>query len=210
MIKVLIADDHAIVRKGLRQIIKEQAPYLAVDEAADGRAVLEKVQSEPWDILLLDISMPKVSGLEILREMKHNHPSLPVLILSMHPEEQYAVRVLRAGAAGFINKSCALDEVVPAIEKVLAGGRYVSPTLAERLASDLDKPRDKLPHETLSNREYGVLLMLAEGKTVGKIATELSLSPKTISTYRARILQKMELHSNAELMRYVMDHQLSS
>jgi two-component system, NarL family, invasion response regulator UvrY len=209
MIKILIADDHAIVRKGLQQIIKEQAPYLAVDEAADGQAVLDKVRDEAWDILLLDISMPKLSGLEILREMKHNHPLIPVLILSTHPEEQYAVRVLRAGAAGYINKSCALDELVPAIEKVLEGGRYVSPTLAERLASDLNTPRHQLPHESLSNREYGVLLMLAEGKPVGKIAAELSLSPKTISTYRARILQKMQLHSNAELMRYVMDHQLS-
>src|SRR5688572_7178409 len=122
MTKILIADDHAIVRKGLHQIIKEQAPYLAVDEAADGQAVLEKVRDEAWDILLLDISMPKLSGLEILREMKHSHPTLPVLILSTHPEEQYAVRVLRAGAAGYINKSCALDELVPAIEKVLAGG----------------------------------------------------------------------------------------
>jgi DNA-binding NarL/FixJ family response regulator len=209
MIKILIADDHAIVRKGLRQIIKEQAPYMAVDEAADGRAVLEKVRNERWDIVLLDISMPKMSGLEILREMKQDPSSPPVLILSMHPEEQYAVRVLRAGAAGFINKSCALDELVPAIEMVRAGRHYVSPTLAERLAADLDKPHDKLPHETLSNREYGVLLMLAEGKTVGKIAGDLSLSPKTISTYRARILEKMKLHSNAELMRYVMEHQLS-
>ena len=204
MTRVLIADDHAIVRKGLRQTIREQAPHIEVDEATNGQEVLSKVQAERWDVLVLDISMPKRSGLDILQEVKHSCPTLPVLVLSVHPEEQYAVRVLRAGAAGYMNKDFALDEVVQAIQKVISGGRYVSATLAEKLAFDLGAHSTTLPHESLSNREYRVLLSLGAGQSVSKIADELSLSVKTVSTYRARILQKMNLHSNADLIRYVV------
>ncbi len=204
MTRVLIADDHAIVRKGLRQTIREQAPHIEVDEATNGQEVLSKVQAERWDVLVLDISMPKRSGLDILQEVKHSCPTLPVLVLSVHPEEQYAVRVLRAGAAGYMNKDLALDELVQAIQKVISGGRYVSATLAEKLAFDLGAHSTTLPHESLSNREYRVLLSLGAGQSVSKIAEELSLSVKTVSTYRARILQKMNLHSNADLIRYVV------
>ena len=207
-IRVLIADDHALIRKGLRQAIKEQAPYMEVEEAADGQEVLTRVLAESWDVLVLDISMPKRSGLDILQEIKHSNPKLPVLVLSVHPEEQYAVRVLRAGAAGFMNKDMALDELVQAIQKVVSGGRYVSPTLAEKLAFDLSDHGNSLPHESLSNREYRVLLLIGSGQSVGNIAETLSLSVKTVSTYRARILQKLGLHSNADLIRYVLDHKL--
>ena len=209
MIKVLIADDHAIVRKGLRQIVKEQAAYMEVDEAVDGQEVLEKIQDEDWDVLVLDISMPKRSGLDILQEVKHSKPALPVLILSVHPEEQYAIRVLKAGAAGYMNKDCALDELVRAIQKVVDGGKYVSPTLAEKLAFELSGQSGKSPHELLSDREYSVLLMIGIGKSVSEIANELALSVKTVSTYRSRVLEKLALKSNAELIRYVIDNQLT-
>ncbi len=209
MIKVLIADDHAIVRKGLRQIVKEQAAYMEVYEAVDGQEVLEKIRDEDWDVLVLDISMPKRSGLDILQEVKHSKPNLPVLILSVHPEEQYAIRVLKAGAAGYMNKDCALDELVRAIQKVVDGGKYVSPTLAEKLAFELSGRNGKSPHEVLSDREYSVLLMIGIGKSVSEIANELALSVKTVSTYRSRVLEKLALKSNAELIRYVIDNQLT-
>ena len=209
MIKVLIADDHAIVRKGLRQVVKEQAAYMEVDEAEDGQEVLEKIHAGHWDVLVLDISMPKRNGLDILQEIRHSKPNLPVLILSVHPEEQYAVRVLKAGASGYMSKDCAPDELVRAIEKVVAGGKYVSATLAEKLAFDLSGQNGKLPHEMLSDREYSVLLMIGVGKAVGEIASELALSVKTVSTYRARILEKLNLKSNAELIRYVIDNNLA-
>ena len=208
MIKVLIADDHAIVRKGLRQIVKEQAAYMEVDEAADGQEVLEKIMAGEWDVLVLDISMPKRSGLDILQEVKHVKPNLPVLVLSVHPEEQYAIRVLKAGASGYMNKDCALDELVRGIQKVVGGGKYVSPTLAEKLAFDLSGQNNRLPQESLSDREFSVLLLIGAGKSVSEIATELSLSVKTVSTYRARVLEKLSFHSNADLIRYVIDNSL--
>lgn len=208
MIKVLIADDHAIVRKGLRQIVKEQAAYMEVDEAVDGQEVLEKIVAGDWDVLVLDISMPKRSGLDILQEVKHVRPNLPVLVLSVHPEEQYAIRVLKAGAAGYMNKDCALDELVRAIQKVVGGGKYVSTTLAEKLAFELSGQTNRLPHEALSDREFSVLLLIGAGKSVSEIAAELSLSVKTVSTYRARLLEKLNFHSNADLIRYVIDNSL--
>ncbi len=209
MLKVLIADDHAIVRKGLQQIVKEQAPFIQVEEASDGQEVLDKVYSTEWDCLVLDISMPHRSGLDILHEVRHSRPNLPVLILSMHPEEQYAVRVLKAGAAGYMTKDTALDELVGAIERVTAGGKYVSASLAEKLAFGLSGQLDRLPHETLSDREYTVLLMIGQGKSVSEIADELGLSVKTISTYRSRILEKLDMKSNADLIRYVIDNGLA-
>jgi two-component system, NarL family, invasion response regulator UvrY len=208
MLKVLIADDHAIVRKGLQQIVKEQAPFMEVEEASDGQEVLDKIYAGHWDCLVLDISMPRRSGLDILNEVRHTHPALPVLILSMHPEEQYAIRVLKAGAAGYMTKDTATEELVSAIQRVVDGGKYVSPTLAEKLALGLSGQLDRLPHEMLSDREYTVLLMIGHGKSVSDIADELGLSVKTISTYRSRILEKTDMKSNADLIRYVIDNSL--
>lgn len=208
MIRILIADDHAIVRKGLRQIVREQAAQMDIDEAADGPTVLEKVGKGNIDVLVLDISMPGRNGLDILQEVKHLQPSLPILILSMYPEEQYAIRVLKAGAAGYMNKDAAPDELVPAIQKIARGGKYMSQSLAELLLFDVTGQSGKLPHETLSDREYTVLLRIGAGKTVSEISDELTLSVKTVSTYRARILEKLNLRNNAELIRYVVDHNL--
>jgi DNA-binding NarL/FixJ family response regulator len=210
MVRVLIADDHAVVRKGLQQMAKEQAPFIEMVEAATGQEVLDKINESAWDCLVLDISMPGRNGLDVLHEVHHCRPDLPVLILSMHPEEQYAVRVLKAGAAGYMNKEAALDELVGAIQRVVNGGRYVSPALAERLALGLSGDLDKLPHETLSDREYTVLVMIGAGKSVSEIGDELGLSVKTISTYRSRILEKMEMKTNADLIRYVIDNNLSA
>jgi DNA-binding NarL/FixJ family response regulator len=208
MVKVLIADDHALVRKGLQQVIREQAPDMAVSEAADGEQVLAMVREQEWDAVVLDIGMPKRSGLEILQEIRHEKPGLPVLILSMHPEDQYAIRVLKAGAAGYMTKDAAPEELVVAIRKAVSGGRYVSPTLAEKLALGLSNGLDKLPHELLSDREYTVLLKIGAGMSVGEIADELALSVKTVSTYRARILEKMNFKSNADLIRYTLENNL--
>ena len=208
MLKVLIADDHAIVRQGLRRIAEQQADML-VDEASNGHEVLAKVRDEHWDILVLDISMPDGNGLDVLQEVKHITASLPVLVLSMHPEEQYAVRVIKAGASGYMNKDGAPEELLQAIQKVVAGGRYISQTLAEKLAFDLGDQTDKPLHELLSNREYSVLLMIGAGKSVSDIAAEISLSVKTVSTYRSRVLVKLNLRNNADLVRYVIDNQLS-
>lgn len=207
-VRVLIADDHALVRKGLQQVIKEQAPDMVVGEAADGEQVLALVREQAWDALVLDIAMPKRSGLEILQELRTTQPKLPILILSAHSEDQYAIRVLKAGAAGYLSKDSALDELVDAIRKTIRGGRYVSAALAEKLALGLSAGLDKLPHEALSDRELTVLLKMGAGKSVGEIADELMLSVKTISTYRTRILEKMGLQSNADIIRYVIEHEL--
>jgi len=169
---------------------------------------LSMVRKEKWDVLVLDIGMPKRSGLEILQELRAIQPKLPVLILSVHPEDQYAIRVLKAGAAGYLSKDSALDELVDAIRKAVGGGRYVSASLAEKLALGLSGGLDKLPHETLSDREMTVLLKMGAGMSVGEIADELALSVKTVSTYRTRILEKMGYKSNADLIRYVIEHQL--
>jgi two-component system invasion response regulator UvrY len=208
MINILIADDHAIVRKGLKQILAETQDMIVSGEASNGFEVMEKVKNNHYDVLLLDISMPGKSGLDILRELKTESPRLPVLVLSMYPEEQYAVRVLRAGAAGYLTKESAPDELVVALRKVAQGKKYVSPSLAERLAVDLEIDASKPVHETLSDREYQVLCMIASGKTVGEIAEKLSLSAKTISTYRARILEKMNMKNNAELTHYAIQNKL--
>jgi two-component system invasion response regulator UvrY len=208
MIRILIADDHTIVRKGLKQIISETQDMVVADEAGDGQEVLNKVRKNGFDMVLLDISMPGRTGLDILRELKAEKPKLPILVLSMYPEEQYAVRVLRAGASGYLTKESAPDELIAAIRKVSLGKKYVTPSLAERLALDLDMDSDKPLHETLSDREYQVLCLIASGKTVGEIAEKLSLSAKTISTYRARILEKMNMKNNAELTHYALQHKL--
>src|SRR5579859_7505439 len=204
MLKVLIADDHAVVRQGLRRILTEIPELNVVGEAQDGQSALSLVRAEPWDVLVLDLSMPGRGGLDILKEMKRLRPQMPVLVLSMHPEDQFAVRMLKAGAAGYLTKESAGNELVGAIEKVVSGGRYISSSLAERMASYLDLDVQKAPHERLSDREFLVLRMIASGKTVSQIAQELFLSVKTISTYRARVLEKMDMQNNAELTHYAV------
>ncbi|HEY4673195.1 MAG TPA: response regulator transcription factor, partial [Nitrososphaerales archaeon] len=193
MIKILIADDHAVVRRGLKQILAEEPNMAVFGEACNAQEVLKNVREQDWDIVILDITMPDRSGLDVLKELKRERPKLPVLILSIHPEEQYAVRVLKAGAAGYMTKESAPEELVKAIRKVLRGGKYISPSLAEKLAFDLETDSEKPLHETLSDREYQVMCMIASGKTVKEIAKKLYLSVKTISTHRARILGKMKM-----------------
>lgn len=208
MIRVLIVDDHAIVRKGLRHIA-EETRQMEVGEAGDGTEALGKLRAERWDVLVLDVNLPGRHGLDVLQAVRDSMPDLPVLILSAHSEDQYAVRVLRAGASGYLTKDTAPDQLTAAIMKVMNGGRYISPALAERLAFELGRQTDKQLYERLSVREYRVLVMIGQGKTVGQIAEEMMLSVKTVSTYRARVLEKLALSNNAELMRYVVDHNLS-
>lgn len=209
MIKILIADDHTIVRKGLKQILAETPDMVVVDEASNGNEVLAKVRKDDYSVVLLDISMPGKSGLDVLKELKSDRPKLPVLILSMYPEEQYAVRVLRAGASGYLTKEGAPEELIAAIRKVVQGKKYVSASLAEKLAFDLESDSQKPLHETLSDREFQVMRMIASGKTVSEISEELSLSVKTISTYRTRILEKMRMKNNAELTHYAVQNRLA-
>ena len=204
MIRILIADDHAVVREGLRQIITKHSDMVVAGEAANGPDVLNKIREASYDVVLLDLSMPGRSGLEILGEIKKETPNSRVLILSVHAESLYAVRALKAGASGYLTKESAPEELVEAIRKVSRGGKYISPSLAERLAYELESDSDKPPHEKLSDREYQVLCMLASGKTVKEIAEELSLSVPSISTYRARILEKMNMKNNAELAHYAI------
>lgn len=204
MTKILVADDHAIIRRGLIQILTEEPDMTVVGEAQNAEELLDLTHEQAWDIAILDVSMPGRGGLEILKDLKSQYPTRPVLILSVHPEDQYAVRALKAGAAGYISKDSAPGELVRAVRKALQGGTYVSPTLAEKLAFNLTPQADRLRHELLSDREFQVLCRIASGKTVGEIADETSLSVKTISTYRTRILQKMNLKNNAELTHYAI------
>lgn len=209
MIKVLIADDHAVVRRGLKQILAETAGEIVVEgEATNGREVLQQVEARAWDVLVLDITMPGRSGLDILKDLRQLRPELPVLILSMHAEEQFATRMLKAGASGYLNKESAPEELVKAIRKVYGGGKYVSPAHAERIVSELSGDSEKLPHELLSDREYEILCLMASGKTPTLIAKELSLSVKTVSTYRSRILEKMNFTTNAQLTHYAIKNGL--
>lgn len=208
MIRVLVADDHPIVREGLRQILSDTDDIIIVGEADSGQAVLEFTTAHHYDVILLDISMPGRDGLEVLRELKQQKPKLPVLILSMYPEEHYAVRVLRGGASGYLTKSSAPDELISAIRKVASGRKYISPNLAERLTYELDRDSDRPIHEVLSDREYQVMHMIAIGRSVKEIAEELELSVKTVSTYRARILTKMNMKNNAEIVLYAVQNKL--
>ena len=208
MLKILVADDHPVVRQGLKQIIAETSDMVVADEVSNGWELFSKVRASYYDVVLLDISMPGVNGVDILKQLKNERPGLPVLILSIHPEEQYAVRALRAGASGYLTKESTPDELVAAIRKVSKGRKYVSSSLAERLASDLENNDEQLPHKALSDREYRVMCMIASGKTVTEIAEELSLSVKTISTYRSRILEKMRMKTNAELTYYAIKNGL--
>jgi two-component system invasion response regulator UvrY len=208
MIKILIADDHPVFRFGLKQIIQEAPDLVVVAEAINGREALVMAKQGDYDVVVLDITMPVRNGVDVLFELKHERPALPVLMLSMHPEEQYAMRALRAGASGYLTKESVPEELVAAIRKVAGGGKYVSASLAEHLASMVQSDVGAPPHETLSRREYQVMCMIASGKTVSETAQELSLSAKTISTYRTRILEKMQMKNNAELIRYATKNQL--
>jgi two-component system, NarL family, invasion response regulator UvrY len=208
MIKILIADDHPVVRQGLKQILAETRDIVVADEAASGQEVMKKVTKNDYDVILLDISMPGRNGLDILRELKSKRPKAAVLILSIYPEDQYAVRVLKLGAAGYLTKESVPEELINAIRKVAQGRKYISATLAEKLAVDLELNAEKPVHENLSDREYQVLCMISSGKRLKEIAEELSLSIKTISTYRTRILDKMKLRNNAELIRYALQNNL--
>jgi two-component system invasion response regulator UvrY len=209
MINILIADDHPIVRKGIRELLQREMPGSVLGEAKNTEQVLDQVNSKHWDLVILDVTMPGRSGLEILGELKRLEPRMPVFVLSMHPEDQYGKRVLKAGASGFMNKESAPEELVRAIHKVLAGGRYVSAELAEKLAISLCEDENRAPHETLSDREFEVLRNLASGRTVSQIADQLHLSVTTVSTYRARLLEKMHMSTTAELMRYALSNGLA-
>jgi DNA-binding NarL/FixJ family response regulator len=206
--RILIADDHAVVRRGLKQILAEAFARSVFGEATNSQETLERVWKEPWDIVILDLTMPGRSGLDVLKEIKKERPKLPVIILSMHPEDQFAVRLLKAGASGYMTKESAPEELVGAVKKAVAGGRYVSPTLAEKLASLIVHDSQTAPHESLSDREFLILRMIASGKPVSAIARDLSLSVKTVSTYRARLLEKMSMSNNSELVHYAFQNQL--
>jgi DNA-binding NarL/FixJ family response regulator len=205
---ILIADDHAVVRRGLKEILAEAVPAADFCEAGNGDEVLSQLSKSPASMLVLDINMPGRSGVDVLRDVKHTYPRLPVIILSCHPEDQYAVRCLRAGATAYINKDSAPEELAIAVKKILSGGRYLSESLAEKLIANLDETGDKPLHESLSDREHEVMKMIAAGVPLTEIGDSLHVSVKTISTYRARIMEKMKMRSNAELTRYGMTHGL--
>jgi two-component system, NarL family, invasion response regulator UvrY len=208
MIEILIADDHAIVRRGLKQILADSKDIVVAGEATNGREALELVQQRDWDVLVLDITMPGRSGLDILKDIRQFRAKLPILVLSMHAEEQFATRMLKAGADGYLNKESAPEELVKAIRKVHAGGKYVSPAQADRMIGAVAGQQTGQPHESLSDREFEILCLIASGKTVSQIGRELSLSVKTISTYRSRILEKMRMKTNAELTHYAIKIEL--
>lgn len=208
MIRILIADDHSIVRRGLKEILLEEFPDAQIKGVSDGMELLREARAGSWNIVISDLSMPGRNGLEVLKQLKEEFPRLPVLILSMHPENQYAIRVLRAGAVGYLTKESASDELVNAVKKIISGKKYITPDVAERLAEILDNDPSLDLHETLSDREFDVLKMIASGKTVSEIAETLSLSVTTVSTYRARILVKTKMRTNAELTHYAIENRL--
>jgi DNA-binding NarL/FixJ family response regulator len=208
VIRVLVADDHALVRRGLRELLSETADIEVAAEAGSAAEALDLVRRERFDVVVLDLSLPGRGGLDLLGEIKAENDGLPVLILTMHPEDQYAVRALKAGASGYLTKESAPELMVEAVRRAAAGGRYVSPSLAEKLARHLGSAGGGEPHEALSDREFQVFRRLAGGRTVSQIADELSLSVKTVSTYRARVLEKMGLSTNAELMQYAFRQKL--
>lgn len=208
MLRILIADDHSVVRKGLKQILLDEFSSALIEEVADAEALIKKVMSSPWDIVISDLSMPGRSGLDALQQIKSSHPNLPVLILSIHPEEQYALRALKSGASGYLTKDAAPDELVKAVQKILLGKKYISQSIAEKLANTFSADAGINPHESLSDREFDVMKQLANGKSVSEIADMLSLSVTTISTYRARLMTKMNLKSNSDLTRYAIENKL--
>jgi DNA-binding NarL/FixJ family response regulator len=208
MLRMLIADDHAVVRKGLRQILKEEFLGVNIEEAADADELFNRVLKEEWDVVITDLSMPGRSGLEVLQQIHQEFPKLPILVLSLFPEDLYAIRVMRAGASGYLNKESASQELISAVHRLLLGKKYITPSLAEKLADTLDRDAEKLPHEHLSDRELEVMKLLAAGMPIADIAAKLGLSPTTVSTYRARIIMKMNVKTNADLTRYAMEQNL--
>ena len=208
MIKILVADDHTLVRKGLKQILLDTPDVEIVEEASNGPEVISKINDNDYDLILLDIALPGRSGIDVLKQLKYIKPDLPVLMLSMYPEEQYAIRSLKAGASGYLTKESAPEELIDAIKKITIGKKYITSTLAERLAYEIEVNSDKSLHESLSDREYQVFCLIASGKTVKEIADKLSLSVKTISTHRAHILQKMQMRNNAQIIRYAIKQNL--
>lgn len=206
--RILIADDHPVVREGLRQILLESLDLAVIDEAGTGQEVLRKIGGNDYDVVLLDISMPGASALDVLKQLKIMRPKMPVLVLSIHPEEQYGLRVLRAGASGYLTKDSAPSELLTAVRKVSLGGKYVSSSLAEKLAFSLENGTEKSLHQTLSDREYEVMIAIASGKTTREISQELSVGIKTVNTYRTRVLRKMQMRNNAELIHYVVENEL--
>ncbi len=208
MTNILIADDHALFREGLKQILSREHAFQVVAEASSGQEALERIAEHNIDLVILDISMPGRTGLDVLADIRQNNPTLPVLIVSMHPEDQYAVRVIRAGASGYLTKESAASELITAVHRIADGGRYISASVAERIADALGDTHHDAPHHALSDREFQVMRMLAAGKTLREIAEALILSEKTITTYRARILEKMHLRNNVELSQYAMRHDL--
>jgi DNA-binding NarL/FixJ family response regulator len=209
MIHVLIADDHALLREGLKRIIDAEPGMKLVAEAADGFQALDLIQKNAIDVAIFDINMPGLNGIDLMKQVKVTHPKLPILILSMYPEDQYAYRAIMSGAAGYLSKESAPELLIGAIKRLASGGKYISPEVAERLVFEVQHEYDKLPHERLSDREYQVFVMIASGKTVSEIAEELHLSVKTISTNRARILEKMQMKHNAELTHYAISNGLT-
>jgi DNA-binding NarL/FixJ family response regulator len=208
MIRLLIADDHAIFREGLKHILEEHPDIIVADEAGNGQEVLDKVWKNPYDMVLLDIGMPGIPAIEVLKQVRNERPRLPVLVLSMYPEDQYAVRFIRAGASGYLTKESAPDELITAIRKITSGRKYITSSIAEKLADEVEPDAGKPAHHGLSDREFEVFRLIASGKTVKEIGDALSLSVKTISTYRTRILEKMKMRTNAELMHYALQHRM--
>lgn len=206
--RILIADDHPLVRQGLKQVLEGQADLDVVAEAKDGNDAVQQAGSVEWDVAVIDFNMPGKAGVELVKELRRRYPARPVLVLSMYPEDRYALRLLKAGAAGYLNKESAPEELVGALHKVVAGGRYVSAALGEKLALAVSGSGEQPAYEKLSDREYQIMWLLASGRTVGEIAKQLFLSANTVSTYRARILKKINVKNNAELMRYAIRHQL--
>lgn len=208
MIRIVIADDHAVVREGIKRILLEEFPFALIEEVNDTEELIKVIVKGEWDIVICDLSMPGRSGLDALHQIKQIFPKLPVLILSVYPEEQYGIRALKAGAAGYLSKNAAPKELINAIQRTLMGRVFVSPTLAEKLATNLAQESDKYPHEMLSNREFDVFKLISSGKSVSEIAILLSLGITTISTYRVRVLKKMQMNTNAELTRYALENNL--
>lgn len=208
MLKILIADDHEIVRRGIKQILLEEFSFVEIGEATDTGSLVEKAHAENWDIIISDLSMPGGGGLEALKQIHNQKPLQRILIISIYPEEQYAVRVIRAGASGFLNKDVATEELVKAIQTILSGRRYIHSSIADKMTDALRNQAGLLPHELLSERELEVMIKLASGQSVSEIAKELSITANTVSTYRSRILEKMDMKSNADLMRYVVENKL--
>jgi two-component system, NarL family, invasion response regulator UvrY len=208
MIRILIVDDHLMFREGLKQILAKHSDMKVIDEAGNGQEAMEKVIRHKLDVVLLDVSLPGRSGPELLGEIKKKKPELAVLVVSMHPEDQYAIRMMKAGALGYLTKESATEELISAIRKVSTGSRYISSKLAEEMAVALNTSTQRLPHQTLSNREFQVMRMLASGKSLKEIADEMIISEKTVTTYRARILEKMNLHNNVELTLYAIEYKL--